>query len=196
MADEAVSVANAVPRRRLEFAIGRQCARRAMEALGHAGSPLVRGLDRMPIWPGGLVGSITHTDSWAAAAVARREDGFAAVGIDLEPASELAVDLWAAICTPKEQTRLAAIGGMTPGLAAHLLFCMKEAAFKCQFPLSGTMLEFTDFSVDTDAEARMFYATFQRAAAPFRAGDRLAGRFAVTGDHIASAVVIASELVP
>jgi 4'-phosphopantetheinyl transferase EntD len=193
MADEAVSVAQAVPRRRLEFAMGRACARTAMAALGHARSSLPRGPDRMPIWPDALVGSITHTESWAAAAVARREDGFAAVGIDLEPANELSADLWESICLPGEQAKLAVIGGMTPGLAAHFLFCMKEAAFKCQFPLSGAMLDFSDLAIDIDAKAGTFVATFQRSAVPFHVDDRLVGRFAVSGGHIASAVAVMSE---
>jgi len=195
-ADEAISVAHAVPRRRLEFTTGRDCARRAMAALGHAKVPLPQGRDRMPIWPGDLVGSITHTDAWTAAAVARRDDGFAAIGIDLEPAEALSPDLWASIFTPEEQTRMAAIRDMTPGLAARLAFSMKEAAFKCQYPISGAMLEFADFVVDGDAEAGTFTATYQRAAPPFCVGDRLLGRFAISAGHIASAVVMLSEHAP
>lgn len=194
--DEALSVAHAVPRRRLEFATGRDCARRAMAALGHAKAPLPQGQDRMPIWPADLVGSITHTDAWAAAAVARRGEGFVAIGIDLEPAEELAADLWASICTPQEQVRLTAIRGITPGLAARLVFCMKEAAFKCQYPLSGAMLEFSDLAINVDGEAGTFAATYQKAAPPFHAYDRLAGRFAISAGHIASAVVVTSEHVP
>lgn len=147
----------------------------------------------MPIWPGVLVGSITHTDAWTAAAVARRNDGFVAIGIDLEPADALAPDLWASICTPDEQAKLAVVRDMTPGLAARLVFCMKEAAFKCQYPLSGAMLEFSDLAVDVDAEAGTFAAAYQRAAPPFRIDDKLVGRFAVAGGHIASAVVLTSE---
>lgn len=196
MADEALYIARAVPQRRLEFAMGRKCARIAMEALGHAPAPLLTGPDRMPIWPNDLVGSITHTRAWVAAAVARRDDGIAAVGIDLEPANELSADLWALICMPEEQAKLAAIGGMTLGLAAHLLFCMKEAAFKCQFPLSRAMLEFADLAIDVDVEAGMYSATFRKIVPPFHAGDRLVGRFALTDDHIASAVILTSERAP
>lgn len=196
MAEEAPGIANAAPRRRLEFAVGRACARAAMSALGHARAPLPRDQDRLPLWPDDLVGSITHTDTWAAAAVARREDGFASVGIDLEPASELEVGLWSSICRPEEQARLASIRGMTPGLAAHLAFCMKEAAFKCQFPLSRAMLEFADLEIDVDAAAGTFTATFRAPAPPFRADDQLAGRFILSDDHIASAVAIMTERTP
>ena len=79
--------------------------------------------------------------TWVAAAVARRDQGFAAIGIDLEPAAALPPDLWASVCAPEEQAKLAAVRGMTPGLAARLAFCMKEAAFKCQYALSRAMLD-------------------------------------------------------
>ncbi len=193
LAGEALSVAVAVPRRRLEFAMGRDCARRAMGALGHAKTPLPRGQDRMPIWPDDLVGSITHTDAWAAAAVARRDEGFVAIGIDLEPADELAYELWESVCTPAERAMLTVVRGVTPGVAAHFIFCMKEAAFKCQYPLSGAMLEFADLTIDVDAEAGTFSATYQRAVPQFQVHDRLLGRFAISAGHIAAAVVVTSE---
>ena len=196
-ADEALSVAHAVPRRRLEFATGRDCARRAMAALGHAKALYTYG-DKTVCRSGrtDLVGSITHTDAWAAAAVARRDQGFVAIGIDLEPADALPPDLWASVCTPEEQAKLTVIRGMTPGLAARLVFCMKEAAFKCQYPLSGAMLEFADLAIDVDAEAGTFAATYQKAVPPFDVHDRLVGRFAISAGHIASAVVVTSERVP
>ena len=192
-ADEALSIAHAVPRRRLEFAAGRDCARRAMAALGHAKASIPRGQDRVPIWPDDLVGTITHTDDWVAAAVARRDQGFAAIGIDLEPAAALPTDLWASVCAPEEQAKLTVIRGMTPGLAARLAFCMKEAAFKCQYALSRAMLEFADLAIDVDAEAGTFAATYRKAVPPFDVHDRLFGRFAIAADHIASAVVVTSE---
>ena len=195
-ADEAISIAHSVPRRRLEFATGRDCARRAMAALRHAKASIPRVQDRAPIWPDDLVGSITHTDDWTAAAVARRDQGFVAIGIDLEPAEALPSDLWASICAPEEQAKLTVIRGMTPGLAARLVFCMKEAAFKCQYPLSRAMLEFADLVIDVDAEAGTFAAAYQKAVPLFDVHDRLAGRFAISAGYIASAVVLTSEQVP
>jgi 4'-phosphopantetheinyl transferase EntD len=195
-ADEALSIVNAVPRRHLEFATGRECARRAMAALGHARASMPRAQDRVPIWPDDLVGSITHTDLWAAAAVARRDQGFVAIGIDLEPADALPSELWASVCTPEEQAKLMVTHGMTPDLAARLLYCMKEASFKCQYPISRAMLEFADLAIDVDAEAGTFSATYQKVVPPFDVHDRLVGRFAISAGHIASAVVVTSEHVP
>lgn len=196
LAGEARVVAHAVPRRRLEFAKGRDCARKAMASLGHANASLPRGQDRMPVWPDAFVGCITHTAAWTAAAVARRDQGFVAIGIDLEPADELAFELWDSICTPAERETLAVICGVTPGVAAHIIFCMKEAAFKCQYPISGAMLEFADFAVGVDAEARTFTATYQRAVPQFEIHDRLLGRFAISDGYVASAVVVTTERTP
>ncbi len=167
-----------------------------MTALGHATASMPSRQDRVPVWPDSLVGSITHTDDWVAAAVARRDHGFAAIGIDLEPAAVLTPDLWASICSPEEQAKLARIHGMTPGLAARLAFCMKEAAFKCQYAISCAMLEFSDLAIDVDPEAGTFAATYRKVVPPFGIHDRLSGRFAISAEHIASAVVLTSEQVP
>ena len=81
--EEAAYVANAVEKRRREFACGRHFARRCFRALGRPDGPLPANPDRSPRWPDGLVGSITHTDTYCAAAVARADD-IAGIGIDVE----------------------------------------------------------------------------------------------------------------
>ncbi len=188
--NEAFDVVCAVPRRRLEFAAGRHCARRAMETLGHTTVSLPRRPDRTPGWPDGIVGSITHTNTWAAAAVGRRDQGVTAIGIDLEPANELTADLWSSVSTPQERSQLADLKGFAPGYAAHLIFCMKEAAYKCQYTLSNAVLEFEDLAVEVNADGRTFFAVFRRAADPFRVTDRLLGCFAVFDGHFATSVVV------
>ena len=59
--EEALAVANAVPKRVQEFAAGRLCARRALAEFGVVDFPVRAARDRQPIWPEFLVGSITHT---------------------------------------------------------------------------------------------------------------------------------------
>ena len=75
----------AIPKRRMQFRAGRYCATKAMGALGpsYAGRSAARAANGAPLWPEGLVGSITHTDDFASAAVALSADA-AALGIDTE----------------------------------------------------------------------------------------------------------------
>jgi 4'-phosphopantetheinyl transferase EntD len=107
--EEAAEIAKAVAKRRFEFATGRACARQALAQLGVAPLALVSGPDRAPLWPAGVVGSISHTDRWCAAAVARARD-VAALGIDLEPDEPLAPELWKQVATERERRWLDGCG--------------------------------------------------------------------------------------
>src|SRR5450830_589651 len=124
------SIAGAVPARIAEFAAGRHCAHQALQAFGVAGDmQLLRGPRREPLWPAGLVGSITHTAGYCAAVVAPAS-ACAGLGID---ASELAL--------------LRAQDPLNNGHLATVLFAVKEAFFKSHFRLSGAMPEFTDIAL-------------------------------------------------
>src|SRR5262249_37950297 len=116
-------VAQTVPKRRYEFATGRRCARAALAQLGFPPAPLLAGPDRAPLWPDGVVGSITHTDSYRAAAVARAEQ-LCSVGIDAEPNLPLPDRVLHLIASPAEALAIAALLGERPSIRwDRLLFC-------------------------------------------------------------------------
>ena len=159
---EALLVAHAGDKRRRDFALGRACAHAALARLGEADAPLGRAASGAPLWPQGIVGSITHTDGYAAALVG---ENFAGIGIDAERVGGVTHDLWARLFSPTEQRRLES--HPDPLLAATLIFCAKEAAYKA-WALKGAPA-FRDIEVALEGEA--FVA--------LRAGVRLGGRHAV-----------------
>src|SRR5689334_8284722 len=59
--EEEHAVGNSIAKRRIEFAGGRYCARIAMTELGFSPCAIPGGPDGAPVWPLGLVGSITHS---------------------------------------------------------------------------------------------------------------------------------------
>ena len=65
---EQACIAKAGLKRRLDFAAGRVCARRAMAQLGVDGLPLLVGEKGQPVWPPGIVGSISHCEGHYGAA--------------------------------------------------------------------------------------------------------------------------------
>lgn len=140
------SLGGAVPTRIQEFAAGRRCAREAMQALGVAPQrPLLRGPQRQPLWPAGVVGSITHTKGYCAAVVAPAS-ACAGLGIDAERCADLDAELWPRLFDAAE---LSTLGTLEPEAARQLstvLFAVKEAFFKSQFPLSAAMPDFTEVS--------------------------------------------------
>ena len=103
---------NAAHKRRAEFLAGRFCAQRALLRLTHQiNSPGINA-DRSPLWPLGCVGSITHSDSWAAAIVAKQAH-YLGLGLDIERSLSVldAEKLAPALLTPAELARLQ---GLTP----------------------------------------------------------------------------------
>jgi len=183
------AIARAVPSRRREFSAGRTCARQAMRALGARALPIPQGQDRAPVWPDGLVGSITHTQTWCAAAVARTEDGIRAIGIDVEPAEPLDAALLRIICVEEELEALAA-RPTERGLLGRLIFSAKESAYKCQYQLSRTLIGFHAMHIVLDEPAQRFSAVFRKDVAPFAKGDVLEGRYLVDRRFLMTAVTL------
>lgn len=191
--EERQAVARAADRRLRQFTAGRQCARRAMEMLSYPSGPILQRSDRAPSWPADLVGSITHTDRWCAVAVARRCDGYEALGIDLEPAEPMPTDLYPSLFRSEELRWLEGLPSAERGLSARAIFSAKEAAFKLQYALSGVMLEFDDLSIAIGWKASRFVAILMTdCAAPFSFGDEIEGRIALRHGHIGCGAALTS----
>ena len=141
--EERASLGAAVPKRVAEFAAGRQCAHEAMRGLGVTdNAPLLRGPHREPVWPRGLLGSITHTEGYCAAVAGRCTD-CAGLGLDAERRDSVGTNLWPHLFAEAEMAALHALDATDRGTAATVLFSAKEAFFKSQFPLISANPEFT-----------------------------------------------------
>jgi 4'-phosphopantetheinyl transferase EntD len=125
--EEAAIIAKAVERRRREFSAGRAAARRAMARLGHAPAPIRADTHRAPIWPAGIVGSITHCEG-CCIAVAASAKQIRGVGIDVELLAPLDPTVTDIIATENEQTAIA-----SGAFDLITLFCAKESAIKCKY---------------------------------------------------------------
>jgi 4'-phosphopantetheinyl transferase EntD len=135
----------AVPARLVTYHWGRALAREAMTNLGAAPAAIPRGRSQEPIWPPGLVGSITHCTGYCAAAVARTSQ-WASVGIDAEVVQPVHKGMIERIATPAERQWMA--GWPDIRRAAVALFSAKEAVYKAWFPLTRSWLGFQDATVE------------------------------------------------
>lgn len=137
----------ATPKRQREFLAGRRCAAAALRHLGAGSTQVAVAADRAPIWPEGVVGSITHAGGFAAAAVAWAVD-IAGLGIDseeiIDPAT--ACDI-AAICMVDEARLFRPADGRSFCEFCTFVFSAKEAVFKCLFPITRRFLEFGDVGI-------------------------------------------------
>jgi 4'-phosphopantetheinyl transferase EntD len=152
-AAERMLVAGAASRRLAAFALGRRAAHAALRQAGAPAAPLLAGPDRLPRWPDGFVGSISHSDGLAVAAVARAA-AVPGLGIDVEAARPLEPELWVRVLRDAEQRRLRAVPEAERGLAALATFCAKEAVYKAWYPRGRRVLEFAEVEVEPPGEGR------------------------------------------
>jgi len=174
--EEAAQMVRAVPKRRLEFFAGRAAAHRAMVALGISPVPVLMGKDRAPVWPVGLIGSISHCSEICVALVATTEN-YQSLAVDIEPDTDLPMEVTDLILSPTEESRLARLPKKDRGWLARLIFSAKETVFKLQYPITKKMLEFNDVEIVFDVGARFFEARFAQLEGFSFSNQALVGRF-------------------
>ena len=147
------SVARSVPRRQREYFFGRLCAQHALQAAATvpamAAVEIASGAAREPIWPDGIVGSITHSASFAAAIIAPSA-AYAGIGIDIETVPSAAgLDALATTVLSSDELRLlrSVAGATTLPLLITAVFSAKESFFKASYADVGRYFEFDAVSV-------------------------------------------------
>ncbi|MFD9909128.1 4'-phosphopantetheinyl transferase [Streptomyces sp. NPDC059063] len=147
--EEAALVAKAVPKRQREFTTARHCARTALARIDVPPAPILRGERGAPIWPDGVVGSMTHCTGYRAAVVARAS-AVTSLGIDAEPAERLSdPGVLELVSDETERAQLAALAADEPSVPwDRLLFSAKESVYKTWFPLARRWLGFEDAHLD------------------------------------------------
>ncbi len=192
--EELLALGRSVQKRRREFATARLCARRALERLGLPPQPIPVGERGEPIWPAGVVGSITHCSGYRACAVARAGD-LLAIGIDAEPNAALPVGVLEQIAGAGELSWLRSQIDVRPDVSwDRLLFSAKESVYKVWFPLARCWLGFEDATVTINPNEGTFVVRLLVAGPLLPDGRRLAtlpGRWVVRGGLVLTAIALA-----
>jgi 4'-phosphopantetheinyl transferase EntD len=160
MAQEAGAFARSVVKVRRASGAARIIARELLGRFGHPRQAVPKDPSGAPIWPAGIVGSLSHDSDIAVAAAALRRD-IAALGIDVEPAEPLPAELVDIVVTPRERLRLA-----DDPYGGRLVFSAKEAVYKAVHPLDRTFLDHHDVEVDI-AQCRAVVCNGRRLALRF-----------------------------
>jgi 4'-phosphopantetheinyl transferase EntD len=190
--EERAALGQAVEKRRREFVTARACARKALAQLGLPPSPIATGERGQPLWPAGVVGSITHCTGFRACALARATH-LAAVGIDAEPHAPLPEGVLGEIARAEERPLLAQLAHAHPTVHwDRLLFSAKEAVYKVWFPLAECWLGFEDAVLTLDPIEGTFHA---RLLVPWPVGGAcppsvLRGRWLAREGLVLAAIVL------
>ena len=160
-------VESSVPSRQIEFATGRLLARKLLRDLGYPEMSIERDQDRVPVWPSGVVGSISHTDSACLVAVSA-DASLRGVGVDVEVSETRTQRFLERITSAAERARFA-----DPSAALRAvtkIFSVKEAVYKACFPELREHWGFRDVDVTLDSASHRF-----RAVVPASAGGAIEG---------------------
>lgn len=173
-------IKNAVVKRKSEFIAGRYCAHQSLRAWGVSDSFIGIGEGRCPVWPTGIVGSISHCHAYAMAVTAKADNLFA-LGLDVEdPVSEeTRNNIQKVVVNQNEMFLLAQ--SERPDIAFTLIFSMKESFFKAAYPHVKFYFDFPAISltrIDWE-EGSVLFEINQPLGPVFTAGSVFSGRFTV-----------------
>lgn len=190
---EEMAIERAVDRRKREFAAGRACARDALGELGIAPCSIPVGDYGMPVWPAGVVGSITHEGDVACAAVALSQE-YASIGIDLAYAGSVTADLASLIFGSEEADLPSCLPSTIDRLS--LLFSAKESVYKCFYPLVRKFIEFHDalilWDCPEDSPHGQFRVMFSAPDYNHFPGAQIVGRWMIDRRHIYTSAFVRS----
>jgi 4'-phosphopantetheinyl transferase EntD len=88
-----------------DFSTGRFCARTALRNLNLQHHEILIGPKKEPLWPAGIVGSISHSDGMAGAIIACSSN-CKSLGLDIENLGRVNPEMWYLLFTEKEQNFL------------------------------------------------------------------------------------------
>lgn len=139
-----LNIRNSVAKRQAEFIAGRICAQAALAEYGNGRHSVAIGSHRQPLWPAGLIGSITHNGQYAAALVCPAS-ALLGVGIDIESvvSDDARQAMTELVVSADEAAFLRECAG-TLGFDCllTLVFSAKESFFKAAF---AQVREYFDF---------------------------------------------------
>ncbi|WFR78170.1 4'-phosphopantetheinyl transferase superfamily protein [Janthinobacterium rivuli] len=150
------AIARSVPKRQAEYFFGRLAARAALARLGIADAQIGTGASRQPLWPAGVVGSISHGGGYAAA-VALPAQRHEAIGIDIEAVvgAEMREALLSTAIGLPELALLHQLNSVNAlEFLMTVVFSAKESFFKAAFPTVGYYFDFTAVTLTAFDEAR------------------------------------------
>ena len=132
--------------RRQEFVAGRYCVFNAARAIGLELETLPISAERGPVWPAGVIGSISHSKKLAIGCIGEVGQ-FRSIGIDTEEvfSNQTIKDIMEAIALDSEIAFITKeIPTRAKALAFTIVFSAKEALFKAIHPLCKQFIDFQE----------------------------------------------------
>lgn len=167
-------------RRLSDFCTGRYCLRQCTTQLGYTGEIPI-GERGMPVLPHHITASVSHGKQLFGA-IAAPAATYSSIGLDIETIGRVQDGMWHLLFTGAEQHYLSKTPAADRDYAATLIFSLKEAFYKMQFPHTHTYLDFHEAEV-TIAE-RTHITLLRDVTTDFAAGYKTEGHITTVGNDL------------
>lgn len=190
-----VQLQKATISRQLEFLSGRSHAKQALKILGHSSTEkeILINENRAPIWPSGIIGSISHTQVYAGAVVANTSDVLG-IGFDIEHvfSESLKDQIQTLISSNNEWNSVRSVGTIDDCLKLTLIYVAKEAIYKCLAPITNAFFDFQNVRItEIDMKSTCFKAELCKNLHPtLQVNTRLEGRFFIDHNAVYSGLIL------
>lgn len=140
-------IETSVLKRRSEYFSGRYCAINSLRRFNIEASFIRTGINREPLWPEGLIGSISHCSN-RAVAVVEHAARFLGVGIDIEDkiSSKIINNVQKQVLS-EEEAKIIFYNTEQKEILFTMAFSLKEAFFKAAYPSVGRYFDFNAVSI-------------------------------------------------
>ncbi len=179
-AEEIAFLQRAVEKRRREFSTGRFLAAKALAELGVKETVVKRGSANEPVWPAGIVGTISH-DAELCVVVVARDSCSSGIGVDIEKIDASVSELLGMILRPDER---GATSNPVSDAQVRLTFSAKESVYKAVYPTVQRFIDFSEVRICFDSENRTFAARSPESGELNALLLRGQGSFALTNSHL------------
>lgn len=173
----------ATVKRKSEFLAGRYCAQESLKRWQVQDEIIGIGEGRHPIWPAGIVGSISHCHAYAVAVTAK-VDNVLAVGLDAEDVAkeETINEIMEMVVNQNEIVLIKEPSRRD--VVFTVIFSMKESFFKAVYPIVGFYFDFQAISIiDIDwKRGSVLVELNQQLHMRFRKGSVFSGQFQMLTD--------------
>lgn len=136
-----------VLKRRSEYFAGRYCAINSLRRFSVETSFIDTGINREPLWPEGLIGSISHCSN-RAVAVVERASRFLGIGIDIEDkVNNKTMNNIQGQILNADEAEIISYNAEQKAILFTMAFSLKEAFFKAAYSTVGRYFGFDAVSI-------------------------------------------------
>ena len=148
---------NAVSSRRAEFSTGRLLVASQLKEFGIVGVPVRRGIMNEPIWPDGIVGSISHTSEICVVVMGRSTD-ISFLGVDVEFGNADVSKIESLVLSERELLDVSSLDAPDRARRVRMAFCTKESVFKAIYPVLHRFIDFPEVTIQCSDHTETFSA--------------------------------------